>query len=358
MMKKIAKNIVKRLTESVPLSAYQLLIRREVIGLCYHVVSDKPLYHIRHLHCYKSTEMFESDLAFLRQNWNLISYGQLLEHYFSKTKIKPNSVIITFDDGYSECFSIARPLLLKYKIPCIFFVITDSIDNKKVFYRNKVSLCIERIKTTGNLRKNAFFHKTNRAFGQSIRNLESFVQWIKSLGSSDEEIINGICSMLDINTDQYVASNKLYLTSEEIKILVSDGFTIGAHTKKHPRLDLLKCESNVEKEIIDSCERIRDLTGRDHIPFAFPYSGDGIDRCFLERLISKHKFIPILFDAKNLKSDRDFIINRIVADQPSFSPSARSNIPQILRTAYKNHLIYTHPRVERIALQFGSWIES
>ena len=84
--------------------------------------------------------MFERDLLFVREHCTPISFEQLA------SKDTPRgSVLFTFDDGYRECFSVARPLLKKYEIPCMFFVTASFIDNQRIFYRHKVSLCIEEI---------------------------------------------------------------------------------------------------------------------------------------------------------------------------------------------------------------------
>jgi len=340
MMRVLTKKIVKTVIKPIPISAYQLLTRKKVIGLVYHTVSDRPLYHIKHLCPYKSPEMFESDLIYLRKSFNLISSQQLIEQQSLKTKILPNSIILTFDDGYSECFSVARPLLLKYEIPCIFFITTDFIDNKNMFYRNKISLCIEKINTCENLERLDFFRNINSTFGLSINTKMSFFQWIKSLNYSDKDIIDKICNLLGINIKQYMINHRPYLSSEEIRFLAGDGFTIGAHSKKHQELSLLINEDEKEEEIVNSCKEIMELTGKDQVLFAFPFSGDGIDPNFLKGLISKYVFINLFFDSGDLKRDKDFIINRIPVDDPSFKEANRSNIPQHMRDAYQGHLMW------------------
>jgi peptidoglycan/xylan/chitin deacetylase (PgdA/CDA1 family) len=333
MMKVSVKRALRSVTECVPLSVYQFFVPRKVLVLLYHIVSDRPLGHIKHLYAYKSAEMFEADLIYLKQNHNLISYEQLVAHH----SLKPGSALVTFDDGYSECFSIVKPLLLKHRIPCSFFITTALVDNRKMYYRNKVSLCIERV-TSSNVGLTEIFDKTNSAFHQDIKSLASFVSWLKSLHASDEDIIDEICNMLGIDIEEYLALHKPYLTSEEIKLMVSDGFTIGAHSKKHPELNLLSYD-DIEEEIVNSCKKVRDLTGREQVPFAFPYYGDGISRSFLEGLLARNKFIGLLFDSRGLKKDKDFIINRVGADSPLNRAGGKSNIPQILRYAYLTHLL-------------------
>src|SRR3972149_8777146 len=141
-----ANTIISGIIESLPLIFYRLAMRRGVIGINYHVVCDKHLPHIKHIQPYKSTKMFEADLVYLKKHYSVVSYQDCVEHDdFRKARSVGNSIILTFDDGYSECFSVVRPLLKRHNIPCIFFVITDTIDNRVLMYRNKISLCIEQL---------------------------------------------------------------------------------------------------------------------------------------------------------------------------------------------------------------------
>ena len=245
-----------------------------------------------------------------------LPYEQLVESFSSQAKIKRNWALLTFDDGYSQCFSTIRPILLKHKLPCIFFITTDFIDNKDMFYRNKISLCVERIEALGNLELKLLYSKINDCLhGQHIQDSASFVQWIKLMHFSQRDcFIDEICHILTVDVKQYIATHRPYLTSEEIKCLVSDGFTIGAHSKRHPQLRLL-CDEEIEEEIAGSCKIIMDLTKEENVPFAFPF-GTGINRRLLKDLTSKYKFVGLFFDAslqKNLK-DEDFVINRIICD--------------------------------------------
>lgn len=345
-MKRLAKRITNRIIEILPLCAYRLALRRGVLGINYHVVSDEHLAHIKHVLPYKSTKMFEDDLLYLKQSYDLISYQQAIEsHHYPRAKSVGNSIILTFDDGYSECFSVVRPLLMKHDIPCVFFVISDVIDNRFMFYRNKVSLCIERVKTLEDAGLMDVLRIINGRFEQRIETRASFIQWMASLQFLDSNILDEVCKILRVDIEKYLVNYRPYLTSNQIRQLISDGFTIGAHSKRHPYLYTLSGRDEIEEEIVGSCRIIKDLTGQDYVPFAFPFSADHLNRDFLEDLVRKHDFIGLLFDARELQKDRGFIVNRIWVDPPASISGGRSNIPRLLHDAYQCRIRQRFPRL-------------
>ncbi len=64
------------------------------------------------------------------RNFDFISLDDMLVRLDENRKKK--FIVLTFDDGYAECYSIVAPLLKKYNISCIFFIITDT-DFIKIF---------------------------------------------------------------------------------------------------------------------------------------------------------------------------------------------------------------------------------
>ena len=119
----------------------------------------------------------------------------------------------------------------------------------------------------------------------------------------------------------------------------AEGFTIGAHTTTHRKLISLS-DAEVEAEIVDSCQAIREITGQEIIPFAFPHSGAGLDRRFLADIRARHPFVGLFFDTKGMRRDADFIINRVWAERV---PGSRKTslekkplpFPKVLHAAYQ-----------------------
>lgn len=262
MLNKLFKNIVIAIAKLIPFWIYRLFIKRKSVIFCYHVVSDSPLQHIA-AYRYKNSGNFENDILYLQKNFRLYSYAEFKECLGARLSLREQGALLTFDDGLAQSFTVIRQILLKHRVPAVFFVSTDFIDNKKL-------------------------HKEQISF----------------------------LTASGIDAANYLKEYKPFLSANQIRILYSEGFTIGAHGLTHTRLDLLS-ETEAEKEIVESARIIMELTGAGTVPFAFPYSGLYLDRDFLQRIKEKYSFIDLFFDSKHLRKDRDFVQNRVWVDETS-----------------------------------------
>ena len=147
-MKSFVRSAVRRAASKTlhlaPSPLWRRLFPKTEVGVCYHIVSDVAVPHVRHYQVL-NTAQFEADLSYLQRNFELISYKQLVQRRNAGNTARDNSVILTFDDGFAECASVVAPLLLRRGVSCVFFVITDLIDNTELFRESAASLCITKI---------------------------------------------------------------------------------------------------------------------------------------------------------------------------------------------------------------------
>jgi peptidoglycan/xylan/chitin deacetylase (PgdA/CDA1 family) len=309
-MKNLFKGTTKNILESIPLSVYTRLIKRDVVGLFFHAVSDEPMLHIKHLYPPATISSFEQMLKHLVGNYNPVTYDQLQSNRTGGSKLPAKAVHLSFDDGFTECFQIVRPLLLDFGIPCTFFIITDLIDNRVMFYRNKVSLCIERLQNLDPPEYRLAISRIKQMSKDEVNDKETFVVWLKGLQRSQEESIDEVCSLVGLNVDEYLQNHQLYLTRQQIKQMADEGFTIGSHSMSHPKLGMLNPRL-IEEQIVDSSMIIREITGASTIPFSFPNSAGGINRKDLSRIRTRNPNLGLFFDTQNIQQDVNFMVNRI-----------------------------------------------
>ena len=324
------------LTAAIPVGIYQRLTRRPALGLVYHTITPEPLEHLRHIYPAKTPDMFEADLAYLKNHYRVLSYPEYLAQQRGEAPKTPNAVLITFDDGYRECSTIVGPILAKYDLPAIFFVTTGFLDNRDLFYRNKYSLCVARLQNVSEDRLAVYLSTIASRFDQVLAGRAEFLRWLRSLNYADEAVLDEICTLLEVDVAGYLQSQRPYLTSDEVRTLAAAGHTIGAHGRRHPKLNILPQAAQTE-EIVESCRAVQALTGQDQVPFAFPFSGYGINRRYLAALQAKYPLVGTFFDSKGVRLDKAFVLNRIWADPPADQNTEKTNIPRLIHHAYQEN---------------------
>ncbi len=174
---------------------------------------------------------------------------------------------------------------------------------------------------------------------RTLRSAEEFEDWIRSLVHADEATIDMTCKMLGIDIPAYMQERNVFLTSEQLKEMAADGFTIGSHTRSHPKLGQVSA-AEMETEIVESARIVQAITGDEVAPFSFPFSAFGIERAVLADIRRRNPMLGLFFDTKGLQMDVDFIVNRIWAEKAEFSEAGRrTNIPRLLRAAYGELLL-------------------
>jgi len=88
-----------------------------------------------------SPDNFEQQLKVLQTKYKLISVRELLTH-LTKKSIPSTTVCITFDDGYSDNYLAAKPLLEMYNCPAVFFVSTQYVNQQKSFWWDELERII------------------------------------------------------------------------------------------------------------------------------------------------------------------------------------------------------------------------
>jgi peptidoglycan/xylan/chitin deacetylase (PgdA/CDA1 family) len=301
-----------------PMSMLSRLSGATGISLLYHMVSDQSLPHVRHLYPYKTAGQFEADLVSLKEHCRPIDYRDL-----PAATIPAGSALVTFDDGYAECHSVVRPLLRKHGVPCIFFVTTDWIDNKTLFFRNKVSLCIEAVDRFSDDEWSDLRTALGHALGREIVSRESFEASILGLEAEDEPRIDKLCELLGVDWRIFLAEQRPYLGLDQLKELAAEGYTIGAHGMSHRKLSRLNAE-DAFREMAESCRLVREWTNQSRVPLSFPHNL-AVDTNLLARLQRELPFVHGVFGNPQSSNTGVPVLRRSAADTPA------SNMESILR---------------------------
>jgi hypothetical protein len=243
---------------------------------------------------------------------------------------------------------------------CVFFVVTDLIDNQVLFRESAASLCIESILQMPFDQVESIVTELGLAAllrpspsdsaseptaalpfgladltGNLDRRLLPLLRWLLQLPASEEPRVQGLLARLGVDSRGYLQKAQPYLTRQQLRQLHADGFTIGAHSCSHRRLqDLTRADA--EHEIVESCRIVRDITGQPNVPFAFPYFGGGLDRAWLGGVRAQHEFIGLFFDTDGVREDEPFVVQRVFGERFS----GERSLDAILRRAWADPAVW------------------
>jgi peptidoglycan/xylan/chitin deacetylase (PgdA/CDA1 family) len=326
--------LVAPLARRSPLPVLRRAMPRDVVAFLWHTVADAPLPHVSPLYPVKSPAELERDLLWIAREFRVVPYEAVRKARAGGRPLPPRAALLTFDDGMRACLEAARPLLLKHGLPGTFFVTSEFLDNRRLFYRHKAALAIvaARRLPPGELAE-ALAGIAPATDMPDPR--DAFERWVRGVGADREGAIDAACAALGVDPAAFLRDDRPYLTSDEVRVLAADGFTIGGHGRAHVRLGtLLPSRAAIEAEIADSCRVAMRLSGRDHAPFAFPFHGADLDRDLLASILDALPFVGILFDTNGVRRDRPFVVHRIGVDAPP-RPGEPTSLPRDVRDAYR-----------------------
>ena len=312
----------------IPLKLFDIFWGHKIIGVEYHLSSNEKLSHITHLFKYKSNKELETDLLWLKNRYQFIS----LEEYYNNGHKKTKQKLLTFDDGYIELLTNVLPILERHSIPAIFFLTTNFTINNEKFYRNSISLIIDKLKSLDQNLLNRFLKKINDdGFFKKNFNVETYVEALKKIKFEEKHIIEKITNLLDINPQRYFLNKKQILELNKHPLI-----TIGAHSLDHR--DFAFCsEDEIKHQIIESVEEIKKVTKSEIVPFAFPYSSESVNRSLLEKIQSENSNIYPFFGECSFKSNDEIVLKRFQGEKIT----RENHIKQIIKEEYIFHLKYT-----------------
>jgi len=297
--------MLKNLNKSIAWNAFKhiawgTLKRRLPVKLVcpfYHLISDDDLPHIQYLYKPRTLIQFRKDLQFIIKYYKPVSLKDVHNSIISHKPLSNDSILITIDDGYRECYDFIAPELAWYGIPAVFFLTTSFLDNKSLFSRNKASLLcsvldkkvltIPQISTICNL--------------LDIKNpaLDQMKSTVLSLAFKDESVLNKIAEVIDYNFDHFLRMQQPYMTSQMVDSLIRQGFEVGAHSASHKKFLFLTEEEKIH-EIQSSMEFLEKKFSPEIKSFAFPFDDESMSSNIYGKLKSN---VDLFFAAHDLIDD-------------------------------------------------------
>lgn len=200
-------------------------------------------------------------IRFLKKHYEFISLYDAIKRVESREDLK-GKCALTFDDGYACLHHHAFPILEEENVPATVFIISDVVDDAKVFWRD----CVRSIIVEGKERNFLEFCKENYAGDINLPKGDTIIKhWTRDASLNGSHIVQkavyAYCDQENIVVpyEDQTGCSSLYLTREQISDAPSC-VEFGNHTASHPVLPSLSREEQRQeimqcKDFLDTVEK-------------------------------------------------------------------------------------------------------
>jgi peptidoglycan/xylan/chitin deacetylase (PgdA/CDA1 family) len=252
--------------------------------LGYHRIIDVPVedeypYDVELVSC--GVAAFALQMRHLRDHWRPISLPYLMELVDAGKPPPPGAVVVTFDDGFSDCYENAFPVLHEMKIPATVFVTTEYIDRQSTIWYEQLSHAVltsrhQRLWVDG---PGELLLRSVRERREAVKKL---LRWIKRVPNAARlQAVTQIQRQLEVDGAK-LDPRSAPLTWAQITTMSEAGVDFGSHSVTHPVLSMVDDES-LAFELRDSKLRIEQMVGKPAISFAYP---DGSEDAFNAKVLA------------------------------------------------------------------------
>ncbi len=289
---------------------------------CFHRVITKHIAQTQMVHraLFVTPKTFEANIRWMLQHGDIVTTDDL---YNASHRTR---FIITFDDGWKDCFLYAIPILKKYNCCAEFFLSTWNIDNRVLFWTENVGILIgEAIQKSGaefvasrlsflineviinyDLRDKIDFNISSRNIAYLM---DRYVESVKYIPQRErEEALSKFCEELGVV--YHNDGNQFLLNWDEISSMAHDGFRFGSHTHSHALLDRAENEI-IDSELVSSKNMIERKLGVSTNMFSYP--NGYYQNPYIQMALEKHGYIfAYTLESKPFSNDNKYFLPRFL----------------------------------------------
>lgn len=270
----------------------------------YHLVSNQnniPYYYKKNLF---SEELLNDQIKwYLSKGFKFIGLEEavyLVENNENATK----TIAFTTDDGFKENYETMAPIFSKFDIKSTMFLISNCLDNKDLTWDCKICLIKDHIsiqKESEICNELAIKYNLKSGIKDINQSRQNWPMTKKDSIVNDAWALSGLMPLAE-----YLEEMKPYMTIDQVKILLNEGYTLGSHSVSHPDFSKLT-EEEVLNEMIKSKETIKNVFGIEPNYFAYPYGKRPSN--IVEQKVFKTGIYKLLFGTKsNLTNTKNKIL--------------------------------------------------
>ena len=254
-----------------------LFRRPALIILCYHRITEDAFQISPQ--CVLLSDL-ENQAAFFSKQCDIWPLSNVLDYLEGDLRLRRDTVVFTFDDGYADNYEYAFPILKKYRIPATFFVAAEPLIDRKPYWFDQLADLLNRVGpdrifplSAGHPALSDLFetYRTDDVPGRK-RIAGKIFTYLKNLPEEERaRIIASFPGQDDVLSGRSEPPQSRMMTVEQILEMTREGYDIGGHSVTHPVFSKLD-DRRLREEIEGALSALAGL-GIKAATFAYPFGG-------------------------------------------------------------------------------------
>jgi peptidoglycan/xylan/chitin deacetylase (PgdA/CDA1 family) len=234
--------------------------------LMYHGVTAKGDTRFNRRHA--SISCFRKQVAFLKKHASVISLSDFFEGKFNPAKA---NFALTFDDGYLNNLTCAKPVLEEFKCPATFFITGLNEINDPILWADYVNIASTLTGTDIEIEGVLFKKKGNTYFSQlSGKSLYEVIKHQKADYAYKQKVKEAFSKHVNFENDDLIKEYWQLMNDRQIEeVSRSSYITIGSHSYYHNNLGTISHQNALE-ELTRSKKYLENLVQYDIKQLAYP----------------------------------------------------------------------------------------
>jgi len=274
------------------------------------------------------SHIFEKQIKWLSRNFTPVTLSEVVAAITHGKDLPSNSVLITFDDGLKNNYTVAYPVMKKYQVPGAIFLTVDFTGTDRFFWVDELYMTLVEARQQGNTINLSFLPAADNHFkkDQIWDAYYVMVEFLKRIPELErKERLKFIFDQVSLNRQKYQNDFGL-LSWNDVKRMENERLMeFGCHTATHQILTSISDE-NLKDELLGSKQRMEEKLGHKVNTFCYPNGGFGVDYLAKHRELLHSVGYDCAFSTNsgmfNVRTDHPFSIPRIAAGNDLSSAEA------------------------------------
>lgn len=235
------------------------------------------------------SKLFELQVRLLKKHFHIVSMSDVGRMLTAGQDIPNNTAVITIDDGYSDFFQYAYPILKRYSLPATLYVTTGFVDREVWLWPDRIEYILNSTKRRQfaiDLDEHTENYDLDAPAGMRSVWADIAQYCLKIPNSRKLKYLQYLANELQVVVPSEPIQAYAALTWDQIQEMSRNGIEMGGHTVTHPRL--VHVDDDLLGNEIEGCkERIERMIDKTVCSFAYPNGEKPDYNDKIKQLVSK-----------------------------------------------------------------------